>query len=86
MSYNSPFKGMPRIEQMPPRCRPAFNARYCEDKYETLVELEHDYTDLTVELFWPDDELSLAQREELTERLELLRDKIEEIKEELGID
>ena len=85
MSYFSPLKGMPKLKTMPPVCHP-YASRNREEKYEKLVELEHDYTDLSVELYWPDEELTLVQKEELSERMELLRDQIEEIKEELGID
>ena len=85
MSYCAPFKGMPKLNTLPPVYYP-YASRNREDKYEKLVELEHDFTDLTVELYWPDDELTLAQKEELSERLERLRYQIEEIKEELGID
>ena len=73
----------PVLETLPPIHR--VKSRHRERLYEKLEELEREFTDLSINVNWPDEELTAEQAEAMRERMKAVRDEIDEIEEELGL-
>lgn len=73
----------PGLETLPPLVK--IHSRYREKQYEKLEQLEAELTDLSINVNWPDEELSQEQEDAMRERMKEIRDEIKEIEEELGL-
>jgi tRNA A37 threonylcarbamoyladenosine biosynthesis protein TsaE len=71
-------------EAFPPVYHP-FADLYREQLYERLSELDATLAELTVELRWPDEELTEEQEEEMEIQIQILQDDIREIEGILGL-
>lgn len=73
----------PVLETLPPLVKN--HSHYRERQYEKLEQLQEELTDLSINVNWPDEELSQEQEEKMRERMKEIRDEIKEIVEELGL-
>lgn len=73
----------PVLETLPPLGK--IHSRYREKQYEKREQLEAELTDLSINVNWPDEELSQEQEDAMRSRMKEIRDEIKEIEEELGL-
>lgn len=73
----------PVLETLPPLVK--IHSRYRERQYEKLEQLQEELTDLSINVNWPDEELSQEQEEKMRDRMRAIRKEIDELEEELGL-
>ena len=73
----------PVLKTLPPLVK--IHSRSREKQHEKLEQLEAELTDLSINVNWPDEELSQEQEDAMRERMKEIRDEIKEIEEELGL-
>lgn len=73
----------PVLETLPPIVKT--HSHYRERQYEKLEQLQEELTDLSINVNWPDEELSQEQEEKMRDRMRAIRKEIDELEEELGL-
>lgn len=71
----------PVLETLPPLVK--IHSHHRERQYEKLEQLQEELTDLSINVNWPDEELSQEQEEKMRDRMRAIRKEIDELEEEL---